>query len=765
MAGVAPGGYLRPMSLAVKSGRPPSCDGLVRRERLLARLAEHGQTPVVVLAAPAGYGKTTLVAQWLEHEARPVRWLALEPWHDDPRALAHAIETALGDVGPAAGSVEAALGDSGNRGARGSGERWARGGGGARAGGFAATVLAPMAEAIEAMEPFVLVLDDLDAIGSAPALQVPAMLAEHLPHGAQLVLAARARPALALGRLRAHRALLELEADDLAMSEREAASLLGLLGVELSERQLRDLMARTEGWTVAIYLAALALREQDDVQSALGSFGGEDVVVAEYLRDELLCRVSARERRLLVETSVCGPLSGDLCDAILETSGSARMLASLERGPLPLRAVDRAGERYRCHPLLRELLRAELRHAGRRRESHSHARARAWHEANGDFDCAAAHAIAAHDARAAGETLWRHLPDYIPVGRNDVLREHLSGLTSEEIGSTPTLAVTAAHSALALGDLRQAERWALAGAAALADAPETPAAATLRAGIAVIEASVSRGVQPMGREAAKACALEDEHGRWRSSLGLLLGVSAQLVGDRAGAREHLQDAAYRSGIEAPSVEALCLAQLALLSDEEGDAETALELAASACELVREHDLSTYPTTALAFAVAADVRLRAGLVEEGGRDAARASELLGKLGDFIPWYGAQARIALARAQVRLGDVAAARALLAEASRLARRVSDAVVLRRRLEDAWGEVDGAAGSALSGPAALTLAELRILRFLPTHLSFREIGERLHVSTNTVKTQAHSVYRKLEVSSRSDAVARASQIGLLAS
>jgi LuxR family maltose regulon positive regulatory protein len=119
--------------------------------------------------------------------------------------------------------------------------------------------------------------------------------------------------------------------------------------------------------------------------------------------------------------------------------------------------------------------------------------------------------------------------------------------------------------------------------------------------------------------------------------------------------------------------------------------------------------------------------------------------------------------LARAALRLADVAAARTLLAEASQLARRVPDAVVFGSWLNETWGLVDSAATTALAGPAALTMAELRILRFLPTHLSFREIGDRLHVSTNTVKTQAHAVYRKLDVSSRSDAVTRAAEIGLL--
>jgi LuxR family maltose regulon positive regulatory protein len=208
---------------------------------------------------------------------------------------------------------------------------------------------------------------------------------------------------------------------------------------------------------------------------------------------------------------------------------------------------------------------------------------------------------------------------------------------------------------------------------------------------------------------------------------------------------------------------LCLSQLAMITIEEGDWDRGVDLTARAVRQIELHDLSSYPTSALTFAVSADVRSHVGHVDEGKRDARRAAHLLSRFGDFIPWYEAETRIMLARAALQLADVGAARTLLAQASQLARRVPDAVVFGGWLDETWGLVDSAATEALAGPATLTMAELRILRFLPTHLSFREIGGRLHVSTNTVKTQAHAVYRKLDVSSRSEAVSRAADIGLL--
>jgi LuxR family maltose regulon positive regulatory protein len=151
------------------------------------------------------------------------------------------------------------------------------------------------------------------------------------------------------------------------------------------------------------------------------------------------------------------------------------------------------------------------------------------------------------------------------------------------------------------------------------------------------------------------------------------------------------------------------------------------------------------------------------VEEARADVAKARRILGARDALAPWYDAQARLALARAELRLGDITAARALLADAAHCAARMPDATRLAAWIDDARSRADTFAIEALARPGALTTAELRVLRFLPSHLSFREIAERLHVSANTVKTQAHAVYRKLDASSRSTAVTRARAVGLL--
>jgi LuxR family maltose regulon positive regulatory protein len=263
--------------------------------------------------------------------------------------------------------------------------------------------------------------------------------------------------------------------------------------------------------------------------------------------------------------------------------------------------------------------------------------------------------------------------------------------------------------------------------------------------------------------AARACELASPDSPWRPVCLFLRGTSAHLAGDRAGAARILEEAADLGAATAPGVTSLSLAQAGMIAIEEQDWETAAELTDRAASVIEEHGLAECPISALAFAAAAAVRAHHGRVDEAKRDLRSGIDLLTELGDFIPWYGAEARILLGHASLWLADVVGARTLLAEASRLARRTPGAVIFARWFDDAWAQMDALAETSLAGPSSLTIAELRILRFLPSHRSFREIAAQLGVSANTVKTQAHAVYRKLGAASRSEAVMRASDAGLL--
>ena len=244
---------------------------------------------------------------------------------------------------------------------------------------------------------------------------------------------------------------------------------------------------------------------------------------------------------------------------------------------------------------------------------------------------------------------------------------------------------------------------------------------------------------------------------------LLEGTGCHLLGERERAYLLLEEGSRRGVVGAPSVNALCLSQLALLALDGDDWALAGELAMRARMQIERFRLSAYPTMSLVLAVAALTQAQRGRVQAATEDCAEAARLLATMDDFAPWYVAEVRIVLARAALRLSDVAGARALVDAAALAVRATPDAPVLAAWLEDASAQVDAYAASALMAPATLTTAELRILALLPTHLSFREMGTRLYVSPNTVKTQAQAVYRKLDASSRSEAVARANELGLL--
>jgi LuxR family maltose regulon positive regulatory protein len=737
------------MSLAVKSGRPLSREGFVQRPRLLSKLIDGRDIPLVALVAPAGYGKTSLLVDWAQQDSRSSAWLAPEEWPSDSIGLTRAFASALEQTEPFDERLAEAL-DSSRVGLDSK---------------LASRVLPALASSLERRSnPIVLILDDAHLITDPRSFMVLATVAEHLPCGSQLVLASRNPLALPLGRLRAHRALLELGVRELAMTPTEAAALLRATAVRVPQAEVQALVERTEGWPAGLYLAALSALGEPDVSAPFARFTGDHHVVADYLRDEFLSELSDDQFEFLLLSSVLDWLSGPLCDAVLDRLGSVFVLDDLAASGFPLQPLGTGHQSYRLHRLLREMLLGELRHTHPERETSLHLRASAFHAAHGDFDSAIAHAIAAPDAGRAGELLWGHLPRYLADGRNDLVQGWLGCFAPEDLSSHASLALTAAYSSLALGDLRQVEHWGLVGAAALSRATAPAQLASLSTGVAVIQATVNRhGMGPMGRHAARAYALEQDDSPWRSICCLLQGVAHHLTGDRVQAREQLEAGIHRSAVSAPNVETLCLSQLAMITVEEGDWDRGVNLIARAVRQIERHGLSAYPTSALTFAVSADVRSHVGRVDEGKRDARRAAHLLAGLSDFIPWYEAETRIMLARAALQLADISAARTLLAEASQLARRVPDAVVFGGWLDDTWGLVDSASTAALAGPSTLTMAELRILRFLPTHLTFREIGARLCVSTNTVKTQAHAVYRKLDVSSRSDAVARAADIGLL--
>jgi LuxR family transcriptional regulator, maltose regulon positive regulatory protein len=725
--------------------RPPSFHGFVPRRRLVRRLIASRQTPVVLLAAPTGYGKTSLLSEWAEVDERVFAWVTIEPSDNDVEQIVARITEAL----EAVGHVGAPAGDA-------IAERRLRGEGVGLSG------LVGLLE--EQPRPLVLVLDDAHHLDSQDALNVLNVIAGHLTAGSQLALGSRVRPRLPLARFRARHQLVELHAADLTMNLSEATMLLDAAGLPLAPEHVATLVKRTEGWPAALYLAALSLRDEPDVAGALDCFVGDDGILSEYLREELISGISPDAVAFLRRTSILDQLSSSLCDWVLERSDSAVLLHELARRNLLLEPLDRTGEWYRCNALLREMFRREMHRRDAGGVSELHRRASGWHADHGEVDRAVDHAVAGDDAHRAGSLLWTHLARYLAHEQDGIVQAWLGGFTGAQIAGDAALSLFAAHRHLSAGDLPLAAHWGDAAAAALARSEETPHVDSLPTGVLLIEAVVARhGVVRMGADAARAFELESDGSHWRAVCRLYQGVASHLSGDTTPARELLEDGVHRSAARIPRVEALCLAQLATIALGAEDWELAEDHCRKADALLERHRLAEYSSSALVFAVSALVSAQLGRADTAKESLRQATRLLRTSDGYAAWYGEEARIMLARAAARLTDMRQARTLLAEASRAAQRVPDAPVLSAWLDQALGELDSCAAGALEGASLLTLAELRILRFLPTHLSFREIGDRLHVSTNTVKSQAHAVYRKLDASSRSEAVARAARLGLI--
>jgi LuxR family transcriptional regulator, maltose regulon positive regulatory protein len=737
---------------------PPTPARHVPRPRLLRRLQRTEDASVILLAAPAGYGKSALLSEWAQRESRPVAWLTLTPLDNDPDLLLERLAEALSQLASPWPSGE--------------GEQ--DGADGSTAEGLPRIDLARLPPPLRAHAATlnaigcdrVLVLDDVHSVRSLDALRI---LAELIAAGCaqlQIVLASRAEPQLGLGRLRASGRLVQLGPDDLEMTADEARRLLKAAGLVLDEPDLLHLVDYTEGWAAALFLAAVSLRSRQDADAGAVEAVRDAPELDEYVREEILSPLTARQRSILSRTSVLRSLSPGLCDAVLDMDGCGELLQAIAHRTLMLTPEHGTQGSYRCHSLVRDVLRRMLELHEPHAVTELHERASVWFSEHGDADDAIEQAVAARDARRAGELVWAQGSRYIS-GLDQRLTRWLRTLGEDQVAQSAQLGLAAAFHALGRGDAEGCERWARKASAALAQADGTEAESAgdwLDAGVALAHAAgLPASVPEMLERATHAYDALDDSNAMRPLASLLRGVALQLLGEPAAGREALE-AAVRGGSQPTvRVEALGLTELSLAEAGAGDWELASDLVGRAQDVLVEHGLVEDPMFASTHAAAALVLSERGQADDAKRELAVASRMLGELGQFMCWYEVRVRTVMARACVRLADVSRARTLLAEGSRWARRTNRVESLVAALDAAWAEVDDVCATALDGPGLLTIAELRILRFLPTHLSFREIGERLHVSGNTVKTQAHAVYTKLGASSRSEAVAKASAIGLI--
>ena len=415
--------------LATKLFTPRPQLGFVSRPRLLEALSAGAARGVIVISAPAGFGKTALLAEWTLR--RSVAWLSLDAGDNDPaRFWRHAI-AALDRVRPGiAERVAPLLGPP-------------------TPPSFEGLVTALINElAGEADEgEAVLILDDYHEIDSQAVHASLTFLLEHRPPELRLVLTSRADPPLPLARLRAGGQLAELRAADLRFTTEEAAALLReAVGPDqvLPDASVVALATRTEGWAAGLQLAALSLQGQSDVADFVTTFSGSHRYVLDYLTEEVLERQTAQVRGFLLETSVLDRLSSELCDAVTGRSDSQAMLDAIDRANLFLVPLDDVRDWWRYHHLFADLLRARLQQQQPDRAPELHRNAAVWYAQNGLADDAIRHALAAGDAVWAAR-LIEQLFDALFLREGTTLQRWLSALPAEVVGSRPRLLLTQAH--------------------------------------------------------------------------------------------------------------------------------------------------------------------------------------------------------------------------------------------------------------------------------------------------------------------------------
>src|SRR6185312_5495815 len=522
--------------------------GQVRRSQLLARLdAVSDRVPVIVLAAPAGYGKTTALRQWVATGRRRVGWASLDPSDDEPARLAGHLAGALHEL-----PMPAATAD-----------RLAR----IPATRPAAAPALLLRSMRELRGPALLVLDNVqDVLSPESVALLRAVLDCADPHGLQVALASRSRHALALAGLPAGAGYAELGREELQFSEAESRQLFTLGRFEPGT--VRAVQRRTEGWVAGVYLAALAGRQ---VSAGAGSagIGGDDVFIADYFRDELLAAEPPESVRFLLRTSVLERMSGPLCDALLDRTGSAVRLADAERRGLFVVPLDRDGEWYRYHRLFREMLLSELRRREPGEEFRLHGRAAAWYERAGRPESAVVHALAGRDELTAARLLNGLALD-LPSGTRLVrMRGWLGRLDDDTLIACPPVAVTAAWIWALSGDPVRAQASVLRAEKAVVAGPLPDGSSSLDSAVATFTAlSCPLGVDRMVEDARTAVRLEQPGSPWRSTALVALGVAHVLTGQPA---DNELTAAAEPGPDGQRLAAvLAHAELALLALEQGE---------------------------------------------------------------------------------------------------------------------------------------------------------------------------------------------------
>ncbi len=646
--------------------------GLVARPRLIERISRGLDSVLTLVSAPAGFGKTTLLTEWLamvSDAGGSVAWLSLDQRDNDPVSFWTYLIAALQTTTPGVGADALALLD----GPRSPIE----------------VVLGTLVNDLAVISnDVVMVLDDYHVIDARDVQDGVAFLLAHLPPQIHLAIAGRADPALRLGRLRSRGELVEIRAADLRFTPAEAAAYLTeVMGLTLTEQDVVALEARTEGWIAALQLAALSLQGRDEPAAFIAGFAGDDRYIVDYLLEEVLLRQTEQVGDFLLQTSILDRLNGPLCDAVTGQSGGAATLVALERGNMFLLPLDDRRRWYRYHQLFADVLQTRLRDERADRIPELHRRASVWFEENGEPAEAIDHALAAADFVRAADLIELAIPAMRMTRQEAAARAWISMVPDEVIRVRPVLSVGFAASLLAFGEtegvearLADAEQW-VNDAARNRGGPESPTAKMvvvdsdefrrLPGAIELYRAAHALalgdgpGTVTHARRALDLAAPDDHLSRAGAAglLGLVFWGSGDLEAGHAAYADCMAGL-YRAGYVADTFGcAVALADIRRTQGRLGDALRTYELA------LQRADQQGGPV----LRGTADMYVGMSEVLRERGDLPAAVELLQRsreLGDQagLPQNPHRWRMAMARIRVQQGDLGGALELLSEADRL-------------------------------------------------------------------------------------------------
>jgi LuxR family transcriptional regulator, maltose regulon positive regulatory protein len=730
--------------ITTKLFRPSLKQHTVERKRLHDTLRLGYTLPLTLIVAPAGWGKSTLVAEWLAHDEITAGWVSLDSGDSDPMRFWRYLLLAADQAGSPTGAAALRRLD-------------------AAGSDVLRDVLPAFVNAlVSADAPLVLVLDDYHLLTGPHVHTSVTMLLDRAPPQLHLIIIARADPALPLSRLRVHGDLAELRAEDLRFTATEALDFFSERpGPRLSEHDVLLLLARTEGWAAGLQLASLRLRDQPDPAAFIERFTGADWHIVGYLGEEVLASQPPEIREFLLATSVLNRMCAPLCDALTGRTDGAELIGEIYRANLFVIPLDDERRWFRYHHLFADLLRHELARISPGRPAVLHRRAAQWYSEHDDAAEAIGHAIASGDDALSSRLIAADWLRTFNTGELETVRAWLGALPAELVATDPSLAAARILLALDTGRLEE-----VSGALDVAEA-SSPADTRLM----FLRALHMYKTGDVGGAAAwlREIPPDTDDAFIATVRPLMLGVTLTWLGDadqawellvQAARRAHDDDnhLAYRCAQGYQALLAVNRGDLALADSLAGDAESAVGQTLS-----ESHFIAMFPALARARLElrradwAGAWRAATAAVERGRQGAGRV-----ELAAALLTAAAAGRVYLDAATHQAADVHPA-ALMGEARGMLRQCADP----GPLVTAWLAEEQRAEAARTRREGqfepLTDRELAILRTLPAPGSLRELAADLFVTPNTLKTHLRAIYRKLGAESREEAVIRAREGGLI--